>query len=107
MVPTGAAFGAEIRILADERLVEASPGAFGNSVILGGEVMGFNRWVSDERDYVEAKATWNYYLPYLSEMGPTVLRYPGGLTANNFDWKQGIGPIDLPPLFVPPPELDS
>ena len=55
--------------------------------------MGFNRWVSGERDYEEAKAKWNTYLPYLSEMGPTVLRYPGGLTANNFDWKQGMGPI--------------
>ncbi len=93
LVQAGAAFGAEIRINADERLGEANPAVFGNSVILGGETMGFNRWVSDERDYEEAKAKWNYYLPYLSEMGPTVLRYPGGLTANNFDWKQGIGPI--------------
>jgi hypothetical protein len=93
LASAGPASGAEIRINADERLREASPGVFGNSVILGGETMGFNRWVSDERDYEEAKAKWNYYLPYLSEMGPTVLRYPGGLTANNFDWKQGIGPI--------------
>ena len=93
LVPAGAAFGAEIRINAGERLREANPGVFGNSVILGGETMGFNRWVSDERDYEEAKAKWNTYLPYLSEMGPTVLRYPGGLTANNFDWKQGMGPI--------------
>ena len=90
---SGLAFGAEIRINAGERLGEANPGVFGNSVILGGETMGFNRWVSDQRDYEEAKAKWNYYLTYLSEMGPTVLRYPGGLTANNFDWKQGIGPI--------------
>jgi hypothetical protein len=93
LASAGPASGAEIRINADERLREASPGVFGNSVILGGETMGFNRWVSDERDYEEAKAKWNYYLPYLSEMGPTVLRYPGGLTANDFDWKQGIGPI--------------
>ena len=93
LIPAGTAFGAEIRINAGERLGEANPGVFGNSVILGGETMGFNRWVSDEQDYEEAKAKWNYYLPYLSEMGPTVLRYPGGLTGNNFDWKQGIGPI--------------
>ncbi len=26
-------------------------------------------------------------------MGPTVLRYPGGLTANDFYWKDGIGPF--------------
>ena len=93
LLPAGGALAAEIRINANERLVEANPEVFGNSVILGGDTMGFNRWVSDERGYEEAKAKWNYYLPYLSEMGPTVLRYPGGLTANNFDWKQGIGPI--------------
>ena len=93
LVAAGSGFGAEIRIKAGERLGEANPGVFGNSVILGGETMGFNRWVSDERDYEEAKAKWNYYLPYLSELGPTVLRYPGGLTANNYDWKKGIGPI--------------
>lgn len=78
---------------ADRDLGPASPGVFGNSVILGGDVMGYNRWISDERGYEEAKAKWNYYLPYVSELGPTVLRYPGGLTSNNFHWKDGIGPI--------------
>ena len=93
LATAGAALGVEIRVDTGERLGEASPEVFGNSVILGGDVMGFDRWVSDEGDYEEAKARWNHYLPYLSEMGPTVIRYPGGLTANNFDWKQGIGPI--------------
>ncbi len=92
-VSAGIAWGVEIRVDANEQLGQTSPEVFGNSVILGGEMMGFNRWISDERDYEEAKAKWNYYLPYLSELGPTVLRYPGGLTANNFNWKEGIGPI--------------
>jgi hypothetical protein len=93
LIVVGELLGAEIRVRAAEDLGPASPGVFGNSVILGGDVMGFNRWVSDERDYEEAKAKWNYYLPYISEMGPTVVRYPGGLTANNYHWKAGIGPI--------------
>ena len=88
-----AAQGVEIRVDAGERLGEVSPGVFGNSVIFGGDTMGFDRWVRDQGDYEEARAKWQHYLPYLSELGPTVIRYPGGLTSNNFDWKQGIGPI--------------
>ncbi len=62
LIPAGAAFGAEIRINASERLREASPGVFGNSVILGGDTMGFNEWVSNQREYEEAERTWNSYL---------------------------------------------
>ncbi len=90
---TSGVLAAEIRVRADEDRGKAHAGVFGNSVIHGGDVMGYNRWVSDEGDYEEAKARWNYYLPYMSELGPTVLRYPGGLTANSFHWKEGIGPI--------------
>jgi alpha-L-arabinofuranosidase len=93
LLTAGSAFGTEIRVDAAQDLGQANIEVFGNSVIFGGDVMGFNRWVSDEAGYEEAKAKWNYYLPLLSEMGPTVIRYPGGLTANNFHWKPGIGPI--------------
>ncbi len=92
-LPLHAAHGTEIRVDAHAVIERASPGVFGNSVILGGDVMGFNEWVSNQEEYEEAERTWNYYLPHLSEMGPTVLRYPGGLTANNFYWKDGIGPF--------------
>ena len=93
-LPAQAAHGTEIRVHADSLMEKANPEVFGSSVIFDGSTMGFNEWVSDERDYEEAKAKWNEYLPYLSEMGPTVLRYPGGLTSNNFIWKKGIGPIE-------------
>lgn len=94
LLSASAIFGAEIRIHSAEDLGKANPEVFGNTVIHRGDTMGFHRWVSDERDYEEARAKWNAYLPYLSEMGPTVLRYPGGLDANNFTWKEGIGPIE-------------
>lgn len=88
-----AAPAAEVRVDASVALADVHPTVFGNSLIWGGDAMGYSKWVSDEREYDEAKRTWNHYLPYVSEMGPTVLRYPGGLESNNFDWKQGIGPI--------------
>ncbi len=88
------AHGAEIRVDADTVVERASSKVFGNSIILGGDTMGFNRWASTQAQYEEAEREWNATLPYLRELGPTVLRYPGGLTANNFNWKEGIGPFE-------------
>lgn len=92
-LPDREAHGSEIRVYADSLMGRASPEMFGNSVIFDGGTMGFNEWVSSQAEYEEAESTWNQYLSYLSEMGPTVLRYPGGLTANDFYWKDGIGPF--------------
>jgi alpha-L-arabinofuranosidase len=87
------AIGLEIRVNAEDAVQKVSPELFGNSVIYYGNAMGFSLWVSDEGDYEEAKRGWNYYLPDIAELGPPVLRYPHGLGANNFHWKEGIGPI--------------
>lgn len=84
---------AEIRVDAGKLLERVSPEVFGNSVMFDGNTMGYDWWVTDQRGYDEAKGKWNYYLPYISELGPTVLRYPSGLGANNFHWKPGVGPI--------------
>ncbi len=96
-------FGIEILVDAGDPLLEASPLVFGNSVIHNGDTMGYSKWVSDQRTYDEAKRAWNHYLPYISELAPTILRYPGGLAANNFLWKSGIGPIsERDPNFSEP-----
>jgi alpha-L-arabinofuranosidase len=93
LLPDLTAQGTEIRVHADSLMEKANPEVFGNSVIFDGGTMGFNEWVSSQAEYEEAERTWNHYLSYLSEMGPTVMRYPGGLSANNFYWKDGIGPF--------------
>ncbi len=87
------AAGTEIRVDAGDLEERIHPGVLGNSLMFDGDTMGYPWWVTDERGYDQAKAKWNYYLPYVSELGPTVLRYPTGLGANNFHWKPGIGPI--------------
>lgn len=83
----------EIRVDAQSVEQAASPLVFGNSVIYGGDSMGFGKGVSNQAQYEAARNAWNSYLPYVHEMGPTVLRYPHGLGSNNFYWKDGIGPI--------------
>ncbi len=91
--PTVAA-GIEIRVDADQLEQRIHPEIFGSAVIYRAGTMAYNAWVKDERDYEEAVAKWNYYLPLLNEIGLTALRYPDGLGANNFHWKPGIGPIE-------------
>jgi alpha-L-arabinofuranosidase len=87
------ASGAEIRVDAGRFEERVNAELFGNSLMYDGNTMGYDWWVTDERGYDKAKAQWNYYLPYVNELNPSVLRYPSGLGANNFYWKAGIGPI--------------
>ncbi len=93
LVHLSPATGTEIRVDAGRLEERVNPELFGNSVMFGGSTMGYDWWVTDQRGYDKAKAQWNYYLPYISELSPTVLRYPSGLGANNFHWKAGVGPI--------------
>ncbi len=83
----------EIQVDANGVRERISPQIFGNAVIYSGSTMGFNEWVSNQAEYEVAKGIWNRYLPLVSDLGPTVLRYPHGLGANNFHWKAGIGPF--------------
>ncbi len=89
---TGVA-GTEIRVDPGEVVSEVHPEVFGHALIYRGPSMGY-RAGTTQRKYDEAKQKWNYYLPYLDELGPTIIRYPDGLGANNFDWKAGIGPVE-------------
>ncbi|MEW6439349.1 MAG: hypothetical protein AB1640_00290 [bacterium] len=92
-MPAGAR-GVEILVEPAGARQAVSPLVFGNSVMCGGESMGFSQWIANQQQYDTAKRTWNYYLPYIQELGPTVIRYPHGLGANSFFWKDGIGPIE-------------
>lgn len=45
-------------------------------------------------EFEEALKKWRSYWPLIKEMGPTILRFPGGLDANRYEWKKAIGPWD-------------
>ena len=83
----------EIRVNAGAVGSAVNPLAFGNAVIYYGSSMGFPVGITTQSEYDAAKAKWNSYLPLVNEMGPTLLRYPGGLLSNTFWWKSGIGPV--------------
>lgn len=39
-------------------------------------------------------------LAFAKDIGVTVMRYPGGCLAHNFDWKQAVGPLEERPAFA-------
>ena len=93
-VNVGASQALEITVDADTVIGSVNPLAFGNSVIYYGPSMGVPVGIRTQSEYEAAKATWNRYLPLVNELGITILRYPGGLLANSFLWKPGIGPFE-------------
>ena len=95
VMPVGGAHGAspEAGIVVDARRpgAERSPLIYGTNILWPGHANGIPDRVGIEAKYDEAQAKWNGYLPLVSELGPTILRFPGGLSANGYIWTEGIG----------------
>lgn len=70
-----------------------SPLLFGTNISYPGMVNGFDNWIKTQGDYEQAIDRWFGYLPLVDRLGPTILRFPGGLNANEYVWNFGIGPM--------------
>ena len=45
-------------------------------------------------------------LALVRELGPTIIRYPGGNFVSGYDWEDGVGPVETRPRrleLAPPP----
>jgi len=67
-----------------------APGVAVNRRVLGNNL----HWVDDADGLLEhEETTWEPRLLELArQMGPTVLRYPGGSQADTYHWRDGLGP---------------
>ena len=70
-----------------------SPLLFGTNINYPGMVNGFDNWIKTQQEYKQAVDRWFGYLPLVDRLGPTILRFPGGLNANEYIWTYGIGPM--------------
>ena len=70
-----------------------SPLIFGTNISHPGRVNGIPDRISSEAEYKKAMRKWFGYLPLVSELGPTILRFPGGLNANGYIWTRAVGPV--------------
>jgi alpha-L-arabinofuranosidase len=69
-----------------------SPLLYGTNIFWVGSMNGVRQNASSEAQYRQAIEKWYGYLPMVSELGPTILRFPGGLSSNFYLWNRGIGP---------------
>ena len=69
-----------------------SPLIYGTNILWPGHANGIPDGYLSETGYREAIRKWYGYLPLVNELGPTILRFPGGLASNTYIWTRGIGP---------------
>lgn len=81
-----------IEIMPDDIISTVSPYLFGSNI----------RWLwnADGAWDWKKKAANKNVLGALLELKPTVMRYPGGSEANRYDWRAGVGPVQLRPMLV-------
>jgi len=75
-----------------------SPLLYGTNINHVGMTNGFERLPKTKDEYEKALARWFSYLPLVEKLGPTIIRFPGGLNANGYIWFQDIGPYGTRPL---------
>ena len=70
-----------------------SPLIYGTNINYPGMVNGFSQFLKTQPEYEAAMKKWFSYFPLIARLGPTILRFPGGLAANDYIWTYGIGPM--------------
>ncbi len=70
-----------------------SPLIYGTNINYPGMVNGFSQFLKTQPEYEAAIKKWSSYFPLIDRLGPTILRFPGGLAANDYIWTYGIGPM--------------
>ncbi len=69
-----------------------SPLTYGTNIFWVGSMNGITQRAATEAQYRQALEKWYGYLPVVNELGPTLFRFPGGLSANYYVWTRAIGP---------------
>lgn len=75
-----------------------SPLLYGTNINHPGMCNGFEKLPKTKEEYEKALTKWFSYLPLVENLGPTIIRFPGGLNANGYVWFQDIGPYESRPL---------
>src|SRR5260370_29651475 len=83
---------AEIRVFLNERTGTISPLIHGHfSEHLGGVIYD-GVWVGEDSKIPNIGGVRKALVDAMREIGPTVMRWPGGCFADSYDWRDGIGP---------------
>lgn len=83
---------AEIRVFLNEPTGTISPLIHGHFIEHLGGVIYDGVWVGEESKVPNIGGVRKALIDAMREIGPTVVRWPGGCFADSYDWRDGIGP---------------
>ena len=83
---------AEIRVFLNEPTGVISPLIHGHFIEHLGGVIYDGVWVGEDSKIPNIGGVRKALIDAMREIGPTVVRWPGGCFADSYDWRDGIGP---------------
>lgn len=89
-----------IEILLNEPIGTISPNIYGHFVEHLGGVVYDGIWVGEKSKIPNYNGVRKALVDNLKRLKPGVIRYPGGCFADQYDWRDGVGPRDKRPARV-------
>ena len=90
----------KIEILINEPVGTIHKDVYGHFVEHLGGVVYDGIWVGEKSKIPNYKGIRKDLVDYLKKLKPGVIRYPGGCFADQYDWRDGVGPRDKRPTRV-------
>ena len=91
---------ARIEILLNEPIGKVSPDIYSHFVEHLGAVVYDGIWVGEKSKIPNYNGIRKALVDNLKKLKPAVIRYPGGCFADQYDWRDGVGPRDKRPTRV-------
>lgn len=96
-LPARAAADARLDILLDEPIGLISPDLYGHFVEHLGGVIYDGIWVGEQSKIPNVRGIRRALVEKMAGLTPSIMRWPGGCFADNYDWRDGIGPAEKRP----------
>jgi alpha-N-arabinofuranosidase len=89
-----------IEVLINEPIGTINPNLYSHFVEHLGGVVYDGIWVGEDSKIPNIKGIRKALVESLAKIKPGVIRYPGGCFADQYDWRDGVGPRDKRPTRV-------
>ena len=89
-----------IEVLLNEPIGKISPDIYSHFVEHLGGVVYDGIWVGEKSTIPNYNGIRKSLVDNLKRLKPGVIRYPGGCFADQYDWRDGVGPRDKRPTRV-------
>ena len=88
----GATAALSVTVLLEEPIGTIRPGLYGHFAEHIGGVIYDGIWVGPESKVAHTDGYRQSLVDHVRQLGPVVVRWPGGCFADKYHWRDGIGP---------------